>query len=128
MFRLLAFLVIPVVDMGLLIWTGSRIGLLWTLAIVVGTGILGATLVKRQGLAVWTRARSRLASGTIPTEELVHGAMLVAAGAFLLSPGLLTDLTGLALLVPPVREWVRRIVVRRYSTRQRTNTRVEVWR
>lgn len=128
MFRFIAFLVIPLADLALLIWTGSRIGLLWTLALVVGTGIVGATLVKRQGLAVWQRARQRLGTGTLPTQELAHGAMLVAAGAFLLSPGFLTDLAGLALLVPPIRERVRQRLIRHYADRPGRAVRVEVWR
>lgn len=128
MTRLLAFALVPLVDMALLLWTGSRIGLVWTLVLVVGTGALGAVLVKRQGLAVWSAARRRLAAGTLPTEELAHGAMLVAAGAFLLSPGIITDLAGIALLVSPIREWVRRFLVRRYASRFDRTSRVQVWR
>lgn len=128
MLRLVAFVVIPLVDLALLIWTGSQIGLMWTLAIVVGTGVLGATLVKRQGLAIWSQARQRIASGTLPTRELAHGAMVVAAGAFLLSPGILTDLAGVALLVPPIREWVRQRIIRHYTDGTGRVVRVEVWR
>lgn len=128
MLRLVAFLVIPLVDLALLIWTGSQIGLMWTLAIVVGTGVLGATLVKRQGLAIWSQARQRIASGAMPTRELAHGAMVVAAGAFLLSPGILTDLAGVGLLVPPIREWVRQRIIRHYTDGTGRAVRVEMWR
>jgi UPF0716 protein FxsA len=128
MLRLVAFVVIPLVDLALLIWMGSKIGLIWTLAIVIATGVIGATLVKRQGLAIWSQARQRIASGTLPTRELAHGAMVVAAGAFLLSPGILTDLAGVALLVPPIREWVRQRIIRHYTDGTGRAARVEVWR
>lgn len=110
--------------MALLIWTSTRIGLWWTLGIVILTGVVGAHLVKRQGTAVWFAARRRLAEGAVPTTELAHGAMLLVAGAFLLAPGFLTDLTGILLLIPVVREWLRQRIVRRFSN----TVRVEVWR
>ncbi len=126
--RFLVFLLVPLADLALLLWTAGRIGLLWTVAIVVGTAILGSVLVKRQGLAVWSDARARLASGSLPTKELAHGALLVAAGAFLLAPGIITDATGLLLLVPPVREWIRQRIMRRYTGGSNRVVRVDVWR
>lgn len=149
MIRFVLFVGVPIAEMALLIAAGDLIGLWWTLAVVIFTGILGAALVKRQGLAVWRSARRRLAEGSIPTDEFAHGAMLLVAGAFLLTPGFLTDITGFALLASPVREWLRRRfgarLLSRYSvttvtTTGRTTasnrvdpptdppTRVEVWR
>lgn len=128
MIRLLAFIVVPLAEMALLIYAGSQIGLAATLAIVIITGVLGASLVKRQGLAVWASARMRLAEGALPTEELAHGAMLLVAGAFLLTPGFITDLSGFLLLVPAVREWLRRRVGQRLTARMDRTVRVEVWR
>lgn len=129
MYRILFFVGVPLAEMALLIWVGNRIGFLPTLAIVIATGVAGASLVKRQGLTVWRTARERLAEGGIPTRELAHGAMLLVAGAFLLTPGFLTDLTGFALLVPAVREWLRGRFGDRVARRFRSEpTRVEVWR
>lgn len=118
----------PLAEMALLIWVGSRLGVGPTLVIVLLTGILGATLVKRQGLSVWYSAQERLAAGSVPAREMVHGAMLLVAGAFLLTPGFITDLVGFSLLVPAVREGLRRRFGHRVSNRFRTTNRVEVWR
>jgi UPF0716 protein FxsA len=128
MIRLLAFVLVPLAEMALLIYAGSQIGIVATLAIVVITGVLGASLVKRQGLAVWASARMRLAEGDLPTEELAHGAMLLVAGAFLLTPGFITDLSGFLLLIPQVREWIRRRVGQRLMASADRTVRVEVWR
>lgn len=128
MIRLLLFVGMPLAEMALLIWVGGRIGVGPTLGIVLLTGILGATLVKRQGLSVWYSAQERLAAGSLPAREMVHGAMLLVAGAFLLTPGFITDVVGFSLLVPTVREWLRRRFGDRVSNRFRTTNRVEVWR
>lgn len=125
----LAFSLVPLADMALLIWAARQVGVLWTVAIVVGTAVAGSVLVKRQGMAVWAEARNRFSSGSIPTRELAHGALLVAAGAFLLAPGIITDAAGLLLLVPAIREWVRVRVGRRYTARGSNGVvRVDVWR
>lgn len=128
MIRLALFVGVPLAEMALLIWAGSRLGIGTTLGIVILTGILGASLVKRQGMSVWYSAQERLAAGSLPTRELVHGAMLLVAGAFLLTPGFITDATGFLLLVPQVREWLRRRFGDRWSRRYGRTNRVEVWR
>lgn len=131
MYRVLLFIGMPLIEMALLIWVGGRIGIWPTLAIVILTGMAGATLVRRQGLAVWRAAQDRLAAGSLPTREIAYGAMLLVAGAFLLTPGFLTDIVGFALLIPWVREWLRLRFGERFSRRfesSSTKTRVEVWR
>lgn len=128
MLRLLVFVALPLVEMAILVWAGSSIGIVPTLLIILATGVLGAVMVKRQGLAVWRSAQQRLATGQMPTEELAHGAMLLVAGAFLLSPGFLTDLTGLTLLIPGVRDYVRRRLGPRMWRRFGQPRQVEVWR
>jgi UPF0716 protein FxsA len=129
MYRILLFVGLPLVEMALLIWVGDAIGIFPTLGIVILTGIVGASLVKRQGLAVWQEAKQRLGEGGLPTRELAHGAMLLVAGAFLLTPGFITDLTGFALLVPTVREWLRGRFGSRFARRMESEpVRVEVWR
>lgn len=129
MLRFLIFVGAPLAEMAILVWSGSRIGVGPTLGVVFLTGVVGASLVKRQGLAVWESARARLAEGAIPSAELAHGAMLLVAGAFLIAPGYLTDLVGVALLIPRVREGLRHRLGGRFARRFDAGpTRVEVWR
>lgn len=99
----LLFTVVTVVELAILIPVGQALGTLPTVALVLGTAVLGATLAKRQGLAIWRRIQKELASGELPGDSLLDGLAVVIAGAFLLTPGVLTDIAGIALLVPPVR-------------------------
>ena len=101
------FVVVPAVELGLLIFIGEQIGLWATLGIILATGVLGAAMVKRQGLGVWREIRARLHEGHVPASALVDGAMILVAGAFLLTPGVLTDALGFALLVPGLRSLLR---------------------
>lgn len=126
LFRLiLAFVTIPLAELAVLVWLGDHVGLLPTLVLVVVTGILGAALARQQGVAAWQRFRAALdqagVTGRPPHRELVEGLLVLVAAAVLLTPGLLTDLAGFALLVPPVRRragallvaWIgRRFLVR----------------
>jgi len=113
----LVFLAVPVVEVMLFVTVGDRIGILATGAMVVLTALLGAALVRRQGTNTFRRARDRLAVGEMPGVEAAHGAMILVSGALLLTPGFLTDAIGFLLLVPAVREWVRKSILRRYSDR-----------
>ncbi len=113
LFRLwVLFVLVPLVELFLLIWMGRAVGLWPTIALVAATGILGALLARREGLRALTRVRRELAEGRIPTASLLSGAAVLVGGALLLTPGILTDLIGLALLLPPTRElafrWIRR--------------------
>ncbi|MGH9285730.1 MAG: FxsA family protein, partial [Acidimicrobiales bacterium] len=99
----LAFLVVPFVELFVLIQVGRAIGALPTIAGLVLVSAAGAWLVKREGLGVVARARAQVQAGVVPGRELVDGALILFAGALLLTPGFLTDIAGLALLVPPVR-------------------------
>lgn len=103
----LLFVTVPLAELAILVWVGRRMGLLPTVALVVLTGIVGAALARRQGLATLGRFRAALDAGRLPHHELVDGLLILVAGALLLAPGLLTDLTGLLLLIPPVRRLVR---------------------
>lgn len=114
---LIAFLVVPLVEIALLFWVGQMIGFWATLALVILTAFLGSTLVSRQGRETYLQVRLELAEGTVPSRSLAHGAMILVAGALLLTPGFLTDAVGFALLVPQVREALRTWFVRRYRDR-----------
>lgn len=113
----LAFVVIPLVELMLLVFLQDRIGLGTTIAIVLITGFVGAWLVRRQGTRTWRSAREQFEMGQLPSRELAHGAMILFGGALLLTPGFLTDAVGFSLMVPPIRELVRRTVGARMAER-----------
>jgi UPF0716 protein FxsA len=103
----LLFVIVPVLELVLLIRLGQWIGLLPTLALVLTTGLAGAWLARAEGLRVLWAFRSELASGRLPEQALQDGIAVLVGGAFLLTPGILTDLTGLALLLPPTRRLIQ---------------------
>ena len=99
----LLFTIIPIAEITLLIRLGGVIGLGPTLGLVVATGAAGAWLARREGLKSWLSVQGELAAGKMPGEEMVHALLILVAGIVLLTPGVLTDAVGLALLVRPVR-------------------------
>lgn len=100
---LLLFTLVPLVELVLLVEVGQRIGAGPTVALVVVTGVVGAWLARREGTRSWRTVRRKLAAGSLPAEEMLGAALVVLAGAFLVTPGILTDGVGLLLLVRPVR-------------------------
>lgn len=125
MWLFLAFLTVPLIEIALFIKVGGIIGLGWTLAIVVITAVIGTLLVRSQGSAALNNLRGSFSRLEDPTEPLAHGAMILFAGALLLTPGFFTDLFGFALLMPPVRAAVlaylrQRIKVQRFDMGGRT--------
>jgi UPF0716 protein FxsA len=119
---LLVFLVVPVVELYVILQVGQALGALPTVGLLVAVSVLGAWLVRREGLGVWRRVQALLARGELPTTELLDGFLVLLAGALMLTPGFLTDAAGLVLLVPPGRAAVRAALVRHY--RGRVTTRV----
>jgi UPF0716 protein FxsA len=115
----LAFTVVPFVELYLLLQIGGWLGAPGTLALVVATGLVGAWLAKLEGRRVWARWREALQEGRLPEEGLVAGLLVFVGGLLLLTPGVLTDLVGLALLFPPSRRFlvgrVREAVQRRLA-------------
>lgn len=116
---LLLFLLVPLSELALLVWLGRDFGLVPTVVLMVVSGVLGAFLARRQGAATWLRFRKALGSGKLPAEELVDGVLVLVSAAVLLAPGILTDLAGLALMVPafrrPVGRWINRYLQRRLA-------------
>ena len=110
---LVAFIAIPVIEIYLLIQVGGIIGAGWTILIVIGTAILGASLLRQQGLATWTRLNQSMAQGQLPPTILVEGIFLLLSGAFLLTPGFFTDAIGFLFLMPPVRKFLAAYLLRR---------------
>lgn len=103
MYLFLAFVLVPIIEIALFIQVGSAIGLMPTLLIVVLTAILGTWLVRNQGQLALGQLRSSFQHLSDPTEPLAHGAMILFAGALLLTPGFFTDAVGFSLLVPRIR-------------------------
>ena len=97
------FTIVPLIEIACFILIGNAIGLWPTLALCASTGFVGAWLAKRQGLRTALEAQRALAEGRFPSREILAGACILAGGILLLTPGLLTDLMGLVLLLPPTR-------------------------
>ncbi len=112
-----AFIVVPVVEIYLITQVASQLDWPITLALVIGVSVLGAWLVKREGVGVISRVRDGLATGRLPTDELADGAMIFFASALMLTPGFLTDFVGLALLIPPIRSLLRPPVISFFKKR-----------
>lgn len=116
----LLFTVVPFIELYLLLTMGRNVGLVPTLAFVIGTGLLGAFLARREGLRVLRDWQLSMAQGRIPTDGILSGALILVGGALLVAPGVLTDLTGMLLLIPPTRRFIaariRRILERRAQT------------
>ena len=99
----LAFTLIPVIELYLLIKLGATIGPFYTLLLVILTGAAGAYLARLQGLEAMLRVKARLQRGEPPAEEMLDALIIFIAGIVLLTPGLLTDISGLLLLLPATR-------------------------
>lgn len=106
----LLFVVIPLLELVLLIQLGQVVGLWPTLGLVVFTGVAGAALARAEGLRVFFDFQKELAQGRLPGQALMDGISVLVGGAFLLTPGILTDLAGFGLLLPFTRRWLQRRV------------------
>ncbi|KPK03970.1 MAG: exlusion protein FxsA [Anaerolineae bacterium SG8_19] len=105
---LLLFVLVPIVELILLVEIGQLVGTLPTIALIIFTGVLGAFLVRRQGVQVLTRIRAELQGGRLPTDSIFDGAIILVAGAFLVTPGILTDTLGFLCLIPTTRRLIKR--------------------
>ena len=115
---LAALLVVaPLVELYVLIQVGQVVGALWTVAALVAVSLLGAALLRREGWRTWRAFSQASATGRLPAREVADGALVLLAGALLLTPGFVTDAFGLLLLLPPVRAVVRRALLS-YATRR----------
>ena len=106
----LLFTVIPFIELALLIKIGTMIGLFETILIIVITGMAGALMVRSAGIECLFRIQKNMDSGIIPTDDLFSGLLILVAGAFLLTPGLITDAVGFILLIPASRELVKKFL------------------
>jgi UPF0716 protein FxsA len=119
--RLLAlvalFIVLPLAELYVILKVGDAIGVPWTILLLAADSILGAMLLRSQGRAVWRRFNEALATGRMPHREVQDGVLVIFGGAFLITPGFITDAIGLLLLLPPTRAVIRRLGMRRLRHR-----------
>lgn len=108
----LLFVLVPVAEIYVLVTVGSSIGPFPTIALVILTALAGAHLARMQGLSTMMRIRANLDQGFMPAEELLDGVLIFLAGMVLLTPGFLTDIAGLLILLPATRnlfkQWLRK--------------------
>ncbi len=103
----LLFLILPAIELAILIKVGSIIGAFNTIAIIILTALIGAYMVKMEGLNVIYRFQETLSQGLFPGEEILDGLLILVAGAFLLTPGFITDITGFILVIPLSRAVIK---------------------
>jgi UPF0716 protein FxsA len=113
----LLFLVLPVAELYVILKVGDSIGVWWTVLLLAADSLIGAMLLRNQGRAVWRRFNAAMSEGRLPHREVMDGVLVVFGGAFLITPGFITDVIGVLLLLPPSRAVIRRILARRLSRR-----------
>jgi UPF0716 protein FxsA len=111
------FMLLPLAELGLLIWSAVTIGFWWTLLACVVTGVVGSAIARWQGLVTMRRAQEALASGQFPADAILDGAFVLVGGVLLLTPGFLTDLMGMAFLLPPTRAGLKALARRWWRAR-----------
>jgi UPF0716 protein FxsA len=111
------FIVVPLAELYVIIKIGEAIGLLPTIGLLLLDSVLGSLLLRSQGRAVWRRFNETMASGRVPHKELQHGIAVIFGGALLMTPGFLSDIFGVLLLLPPTRAVMLRLVMWRLSKR-----------
>ena len=114
---IVVFIVLPIAEIALLVQVGSAIGLPLTIALLIVDSIVGSVLLRTQGRAVWRRFQATMQAGRMPHREVQDGVLVIFGGALLITPGFLTDILGLLLLIPPTRAVVRRYVMKALTRR-----------
>jgi UPF0716 protein FxsA len=111
------FIIVPLAELYVILKVGDAIGLLPTVAILAADSLLGAWLLRSQGRAVWNRFNAAVSAGRVPHNEVIDGVLIIFGGAFLITPGFLSDIVGVFLLLPPTRALIRRIARRSIERR-----------
>jgi UPF0716 protein FxsA len=111
------FIAVPIAEIYVIIKVGEAIGPLPTVLLLAADSVIGSLLLRSQGRRVWARFRETLQRGDIPHREVIDGVLVIFGGAFLITPGFITDIIGAVLLVPPTRSLIRRLLVRRLGKR-----------
>lgn len=116
------FLVVPFLELYVILQVGRAVGALNTIALLVLVSVAGAWLVKREGISVIRRIQDRISAGSVPGREMVDGALILLAGALLVTPGFLTDAFAVLLLLPPFRATLRAAAIRQLRRRAEFRT------
>jgi len=112
------FLVVPFVELYVILEVvGPTLGAPLTIALLAADSVIGALLFKSQGRSIWRRFNRTMSEGRVPHREVVDGVLVIFGGAFLITPGFVTDIAGILLLLPPTRAVIRRLVIRRLGRR-----------
>jgi UPF0716 protein FxsA len=112
------FLVVPFVELYVILEVvGPALGAPLTILLLAADSIIGALLFKSQGRSVWRRFNRTMSEGRVPHREVVDGVLVIFGGAFLITPGFVTDIAGILLLLPPTRAVIRRLLIRRLGRR-----------
>ena len=119
---LILFIAVPIVELFLLIEIGQRVGTLATVGLIIGTGVVGASLARQQGISTLARLRNDLDAGQLPAEPIFDGVLILLAAVVLITPGVLTDLVGFLCLVPAYRRFLKRFLKRRFERAVQTAT------
>jgi UPF0716 protein FxsA len=114
---LVAFVVVPLVEIYVIIQVGQAIGPWWTILLLVLDGILGTWLIRHEGSRAWRALREALDSGRMPARELADGALILIGGTLMLAPGFVTDAFGMLLILPVTRPMFRRLLTRVVAAR-----------
>lgn len=116
----LFFLIVPFVEIYLLLQIGGIVGAFPTILLVVFTAVLGAWLLRQQGLSTWQRFQASLDKGSVPAYEMIEGPILLVGGALLLTPGFFTDAIGFACLIPQMRRKFAKYVIENHLINAQT--------
>lgn len=116
---ILIFILIPAVEIGIFIWTGNLIGGWPVVGLIVLSGIIGAALVKKEGLETWRKAQLAMYNREVPREQIIDGICIIIGGIFLLTPGFVTDILGFLLVLPwtrpPFKKLISFLILKRIS-------------
>lgn len=121
-YLLLAIVIIPAIEIGILLFFGQLIGVLPTVLLILTTGIIGAYLAKQQGLATIRKVQDNMTQGMMPGEALLDGVCILVGGTLLLTPGFVTDITGFLLLAPPTRKYFKKGLTKFFRRRMDKRT------
>ena len=113
----LLFTGVPLLELALLIKLGGLMGLWPTIGLVVATGVVGASLARLEGFRVLTIIQNELRAGRVPAGQVIDGLLILIGGILLLTPGFLTDLLGIMLLIPWNRNLIKRWLVQQLARR-----------
>lgn len=114
---LLILTVVPLTELMILLRLAERFSWERTLLLVVVTGVIGAYLARREGVKTMTKIQADLSRGVMPTDAMLEGVLILLAGMVLVTPGVITDALGFALLIGPIRRWVRKRLVHAVRSR-----------